>query len=498
MKKAYLISLGLITGGLSLAQTGTADLDTNNVHAVIGTSGELINGYYVPKDLDVNGIHELNWFVGGTDINGQYFGAIALDNQSDFAPGPVAGAYTDSSYINKYGDGVWTVTRSEINEFLQHWSDPNYEIPASILTWPGNGNPLNDEDFFLAPFYDRSQDSIYNPHDGDYPLFCGDKVVYSIFSDKQFVHPSGLNIIGVEVHVMASQFDNFDPILGNTTFFSVKCINRSTRTLFDPHINAIIDFDLGNPQDDYVGCDSTLGLSYVYNGDAMDEDNLGVNGYGYHPPALGLVSLNRPLFMSVPVYDLSNVNSIANTMRGAQSTGAPFLNGQGDPTHFLWSDTLSNGFNEFALGNTPGDRRVATGWNSEIMGPGAAYTFDFAMIYARSEENNLFASVDSLMQVAAYVKALYDNGELCAFENLVLSELEQPVLEMYPNPANTQLMLKNATSGTIIIQTLDGKEVLNEKLNQSFIDVSTLAAGSYVVTILENGSRKVGKLMVSH
>ena len=42
------------------------------------------------------------------------------------------------------------------------------------------------------------------------------------------------------------------------------------------------DPDLGNANDDYVGCDTTLSLGFVYNGDNNDE-----SGYGAAPPAMG-------------------------------------------------------------------------------------------------------------------------------------------------------------------------------------------------------------------
>jgi hypothetical protein len=48
-----------------------------------------------------------------------------------------------------------------------------------------------------------------------------------------------------------------------------------------------VDADLGNYNDDYVGCDVVRGLGYIYNGDNYDDNSNGVIGYGQKLPSLG-------------------------------------------------------------------------------------------------------------------------------------------------------------------------------------------------------------------
>ena len=62
------------------------------------------------------------------------------------------------------------------------------------------------------------------------------------------------------------------------TFYSYKIMNRSTESLNETYFGQWVDPDLGNYQDDYVGCDVSLGLGYCYNGDAEDD---GASGYNY-------------------------------------------------------------------------------------------------------------------------------------------------------------------------------------------------------------------------
>ena len=70
-------------------------------------------------------------------------------------------------------------------------------------------------------------------------------------------------------------------------------INRGTQTLHGTQLGMFADFDLGNPNDDYIGSDVARGMMYVLNGDNDDETGSTV-GYGVQPPAFGIVMLQGP------------------------------------------------------------------------------------------------------------------------------------------------------------------------------------------------------------
>ena len=78
------------------------------------------------------------------------------------------------------------------------------------------------------------------------------------------------------------------------TFYNYELHNRSSYTLTETYFGQWVDADLGNAQDDYVGCDVTRGLGYSYNGDENDEDNGGAIGYGSQPPAIGVDFFQGP------------------------------------------------------------------------------------------------------------------------------------------------------------------------------------------------------------
>jgi hypothetical protein len=75
-------------------------------------------------------------------------------------------------------------------------------------------------------------------------------------------------------------------------FIKWKIINKSDADYDSVHIGIWSDVDLGNANDDLPGCDTSLNLGYVYNGDDEDE---GSAGYGTKPPACGFQLLQGPI-----------------------------------------------------------------------------------------------------------------------------------------------------------------------------------------------------------
>ena len=97
----------------------------------------------------------------------------------------------------------------------------------------------------------------------------------------------------MEIRSQAFAFASNDEI-NNMTFYNYELINRGTQTLYDTYFGYFTDGALGDPQDDYVGCDVNRGLAYYYNGDNYDGDNAGWKGYGDNPPAVGVDFFEGP------------------------------------------------------------------------------------------------------------------------------------------------------------------------------------------------------------
>lgn len=342
-------------------------LEFNDVSALLEMGGVLFedrqNGvaaYEVPKGGGARAIFAAALWMGGKDENGQLKLAAVRFRQvgNDFWGGPLTVTipyYSDVNYdplqpagdntIKPYGDAnidaaqcakydeFFPMNKAAVIRFSLWWEacvDPNAtpgacdligeeslptnEELAAITEWPAHGDPSLYQDYYLAPFYDRNGDQIYNPmEDGDYPWFddilgrddiqCGvdrrvslfgDQTVWFVFNDKGNVHSESQGEpIGMEIRAQAFAFATSDEI-NRMTFYNYELINRSTQTLTETYFSQYVDPDLGYSQDDYVGCDVSRGLGYAYNGDPFDETNGSQIGYQANPPAIGIDFFEGP------------------------------------------------------------------------------------------------------------------------------------------------------------------------------------------------------------
>ena len=332
---------------------GTAQtlLDINNVKTMILNGGDmwwdLSNPKYeIPKNSGKHSLFAGSLWIGGLDDEDQLKVAAQTYRQSgnDFWPGPLDNARlsSDGNLNNKYGttnadvcseyDYHHVITRAEVEEFLAFSNSndpniefPNYSIPSSILDYPGDrklefqsDNPFEGYDDVvatnpyyaletLAPYRDVNNDGKYTPSAGDYPeynidgslncqeadMLFGDQTLWWVYNDKGESHTASgsLEPIGLEIQAQAFAFSTNDEI-NNMTFYNYKLINRSHNALNEAYFGVHVDPDLGNYQDDFVGCDVARGLGYCYNGDENDET---AEGYGVNPPAIGVDFFRGPI-----------------------------------------------------------------------------------------------------------------------------------------------------------------------------------------------------------
>jgi hypothetical protein len=247
-------------------------------------------------------------------------------------------------------DRFYTIRKAEVIRYSVWWeacegsnSTPEACAEATVPTndeltriyeWPAHGDVTLGQDYWLAPFYDHPESAIggYDPLGGDHPWYddilgrddvqCGfdrrvtlfgDETHWWIFNDKGNIHTeTNGEPIGMEVRAQAFAFATNDEV-NRMTFYNYEMINRGTQTLFDTYFAQYLDPDVGNYQDDYVGCDVSRGLGYAYNGDALDETNGGAQGYGENPPAIGVD------FFEGPYQDADGRDNVGPTV---DSTGA--------------------------------------------------------------------------------------------------------------------------------------------------------------------------------
>ncbi len=320
--------------------TSSIDLNINNVRARLLGGGDMWwdlqdPKYIVPNVDPSSGIPEVSsifagavW-LGGFDDGGNLKMAAQTYRSSgnDFWPGPLTseGLVDDATctkwdrHFNVYGKDI----KSHIDNFKKSFDpvsgeykyDPN-TIPAEVKGWPSRGNPffneingfdLPDDDNGLAGFYDQDLDNIYNPEKGDYPVIeirgCvlenyPDQMVFWIYNDAGDVHTQTQgDAIKMEVQVQAFAYASNDE-LNDMTFYRFKLINRAIEPIDSTFFAMWTDPDLGCASDDYIGCDTSRSLMYIYNQDAIDGDPgttcSGTPTYNDKIPMLGIDYFRGP------------------------------------------------------------------------------------------------------------------------------------------------------------------------------------------------------------
>ena len=133
------------------------------------------------------------------------------------------------------------------------------------------------------------------------PRFFGDEQIWFVSNDLDTSRTKnlyGTNPIGLEIQTLA--WGNAAPSqFKDVIFVQQLIINKSDADLKDAYICLWADFDLGDANDDFVGIDTSLQLSYCFNASANDPV------YGT-PPACGFLFLRTPTISSSKDTVMSN------------------------------------------------------------------------------------------------------------------------------------------------------------------------------------------------
>lgn len=317
-----------------------SSLNVNNVNAMFYPVGNHFCDFQghamfeVPAGSGTHSIFNSTLWIGGKSESEELYLCAERFRQEgyDYVPGPLLIFPSLDTFSTAYTDWnrMWQVDLSEIETFITHFNNPDYpdyQIPQSIIDWPayydaGQGNIES-----LAPFVDVNQDNIYNPQDGDYPQIRGDRCLFFVFNDYRDHTESGGLKMGVEVRGMAYAFNIQDnDAFNNTVFLHYDIVNRSSETYYTSYIGVFTDFDIGYPNDDYIGCNVEDGYFYGYNGDNFDESVNGVIGYGENPPAQATVILGGPYIDpnqmdDVHSFDTINSELVLNCAKGDITNG---------------------------------------------------------------------------------------------------------------------------------------------------------------------------------
>lgn len=291
------------------------DLEANAVRARLTTNGSLWNGTYaVTNEEDSPGVNPVNaistgaFWMGGRDPGGGLFVRSPLYSSGPgnygYHPGPLINGQTGPDTCARW-DRFFVVTREEERRHHDlYWEAidgdtitlplPLDSIPASFLSWPGAGNPyfeaqngfpLHDTPNGLAPFYDQNLDGIYDPANGDYPYFCGEQGIWSVFNTSNEIGDGTIGSHKFQIDVMASAPGNADADLQRTTYYTYTVRSFAEEDFVDAYVGHFIDSDLGCAENDRTGSIPQSQLFYVYNDENTESDCPGGEaGYGESNP----------------------------------------------------------------------------------------------------------------------------------------------------------------------------------------------------------------------
>ena len=499
-------------------QIVTAAMDINNLNALQSNIGfsdynpnSNLEGTIYPIGSGKNAIFEGGFLWGGY-VNGDpqvRVGGSAY--RSGLEPGPLLadGHPADPS------DPRWSIYRVRRDVYpggpdvdlsadaaAEAYWNPGVTLTADQVrqqyeydwtNWPAAGT-AND---LGAPFTDVNHDGKYEP-DIDIPGVPGaDQTIFYVANDEDASRTTylyGTQPIGIELHVTMWAYRQTGA-LGNMYFKKWQIINKGYQknTIDSMYVSYWSDVDLGFAGDDLVGCDTTLSLSFCYNGQPTDAVYAPLP-----PPAVGFDFFQGPMVDGSPtdsaifngqiVHGKKNlpmtanyffVNGDANFGDPPQGqptgstqfynffkgdyglSGAPFKDPNGNITKFaFYGDPVAHTGWLDGISLPPGDRRQGMASGPFTMAPGDTQEVVVAVIVAGA-----VPSVDYLQAVT--LLKTYDKTAQNAYDHFFNLPAAPPAPQVIAVPLNNKIALDwgedaskvKATESSFIHDAIDSVDV---------------------------------------
>src|SRR3990172_9623606 len=330
-----------------------------------------------------------------------------------------------------------------------------------------------------APWEDVNGDGVFTSG-VDLPKFIGDETLWYVSNDldtAKSLSVFGSLPIGLEFQVTTWGYKS--DLLKDAVFKKYKIINKGNQTAEDMILGFWSDDDLGDASDDYPGCDSSLNMGYIFNGDNDDK------GYYRTPPrAIGRIIIQPPV---VPASQTDSARFGDGWRKGYKNlrlsayspgfknwTGLPQDPAAGTYEGTIEVDNLLHGLHNFGdslinphtdygtifpLNGNPesgtgwycgdgwpgspasGDRRSLIPSGPFNLAPGDTNEFVIAVFLQKGTDN--LNSVTKLKQYAAFLQNWYNTTlvtDIKEGNKLIPSEFS--LSQNYPNPFNPSTRIK--------------------------------------------------------
>jgi len=294
-------------------------LENNNIKMPINKDGVIATtGYPVGYNL-------ISGTIEAYDINNDF---IIKEDGINLSIGRSGGKFDDVVFLFSSGfmmsgldgDSIWAngvASVSLLEDYIPGnvGSDPK-DIRNSLYVLKTDDKPFGnswqvwkDAVERGAEFYDGDNDGIYNPIDKnfngiwdrneDMPMILGDETVWCVYNDGVPDSLRRWRAAPKDIEVAQTIFSSRETGLENVMFLRYKILNKSFVDYDSVYFGFWADPDLGEANDDHVGCDTILNSGMVYNDGPEDPDY----GYGNNPPAFLTTLLQGPVVESTSVSD---------------------------------------------------------------------------------------------------------------------------------------------------------------------------------------------------
>jgi hypothetical protein len=510
--------------GFIIEQTA---LNSNNINAYITNTGIIDQnilststpGFEWPKDSGKFAIYSAGLTI-----------AAYVNNQLRMAAASWKGEYAPGYIIDSSG-----YPRARTNSSFKLYSVRRTDNWINNPDWLNWGVMVP----YGAPFMDANSNGTYE-YMIDTPGVRGAaQTVFTVLTDGfPETHTTGEGFGGgtpplyAELRITAWTYDN--PGYQDMQFVRWVVINRNNTAWDNTYFTLVVDPDLGEAADDYIGCDTLRNLMYCYNSDNYDEGSL--YSYGYNPPAVGMYicksavnkNITPPAELGISSMTQFRKNipnpeceaepygdpvSAYNFMKGFKRDGTPWvIPGTSPPqtTKFCYSGDPENGtgwteytgsiyncgnnlYGQWVSPDPPEDKRflISSGADNFSVNPGDTQTIIIAQLIARGTNHK--NSVTKLKELTQNAVDMCNNGFVIGI-NPVISEVPQNFIlyQNYPNPFNPVTTIKFDIPNTplssvrewqgvrLIIYDILGREIsvlVDEKLKPALYRVNWDASG---------------------